>query len=159
MIQSENENMNRNNENKKTNSFIVICEPLIRLAVSSYTIEFMGKKKNTSPSLRPSSPGPLCEIEFKCPAGEHCQGSHCHGNLGNVYQCLGDIQRAREYHKQHLEYCQGNRWQGRTRMCRCQSRQCLWLARKFSTSNKWPQEMPELCQRCQGQDFGRDCLW
>ena len=100
MIQSENENMNRNNENKKMNSFIVICEPLIRLAVSSYAIEFMGKKKK--PSLRPSSPGPLCEIEFKCPAGEHCQGSHCHGNLGNVYQCLGDIQRAREYHKQHL---------------------------------------------------------
>ena len=45
MIQSENENMNRNNENKKMNSFIVICEPLIRLAVSSYAIEFMGEKK------------------------------------------------------------------------------------------------------------------
>ena len=63
MIQSENENMNRNNENKKMNSFIVICEPLIRLAVSSYAIEFMGKKKKT---LRPLFARVLPGLCVKC---------------------------------------------------------------------------------------------
>ena len=34
--------------------------------------------------------------------GDRAGEGGAHGNLGNVYQCLGDIQRAREYHKQHL---------------------------------------------------------
>ena len=63
-----------------------------------------------------------------------------HGNLGNVY--LGDIQRAIS---STFEYCQENRCHGRRRMCLWQSRQCLSLARKFSTSNRLPKGMPIDC--------------